>query len=72
MTSWDTERANLADLGADLLPPGIAYFGPGEVVPGVMWVALTRSGCVWSRQLCTVYRLRQPSRPAAAQLVLDL
>lgn len=74
MASEDPTPADLADLGACLLPGGVVYFAPGEVVPGVMWVVATRSGWVWSRQLCTVLRMRQPepAQRALAQLVLDL
>lgn len=63
-----------SDLGGEVLPPRIVYFGPGEVLPGVMWVALTDRGEVWTRQLCTAGALmaKRLRTRRTAQLAFDL
>jgi hypothetical protein len=79
MRTEPAQTDNADDLGGEVLPGGIVYFGPGEVLPGVMWAAITSRGLVWSRQLCTARAMAtripapmQPRRAAGAQLSFDL
>lgn len=69
-----SDPVTVCDLGGEVLPLGIVYFGPGEVLPGVMWVALTDRGEVWTRQLCTARALmaKRPRTRPTAQLAFDL